>query len=110
MVDVRTSDMLKRELEIQGLQEYFWTDSKVVFGYINNEARRFHVFGANRIQRIKQSTDPEQWRYVTSEENPGDHVPEVSHQNSSCLPTSSQVQTFFGKKNFPKDKSRGESS
>ncbi|XP_064818501.1 uncharacterized protein LOC135536038 [Oncorhynchus masou masou] len=65
VVAVRTSDMLKKELEIQGLQEYFWTDSKVVLGYINKEARRFHVFVANRIQRIKQSTDPEQWRYVT---------------------------------------------
>nr|XP_046208328.1 uncharacterized protein LOC124037560 [Oncorhynchus gorbuscha] len=74
VVAVRTSDMLKKELEIQGLQEYFWTDSKVVLGYINNEARRFHVFVANRIQRIKQSTDPEQWRYVTSEENPADHA------------------------------------
>ncbi|XP_070293725.1 inositol polyphosphate-4-phosphatase type I A-like [Salvelinus sp. IW2-2015] len=37
-------------------------------------------------------------------------LPEVSHQNSSRLPTGSQVQTFFGKKNFPKDKSMGESS
>lgn len=74
VVAVRTSDMLKRKLDIQGLQEYFWTDLKVVIGYINNEARRFHVFVANRIQRIKQSTDPEQWRYVTSEENPADHA------------------------------------
>ena len=69
----RTSAMLRNELEIDDLKEYFWTDSKVVLGYINNDARRFHVFVANRIQRIKSTTDPEQWQYVKSEDNPADH-------------------------------------
>ena len=58
VVAVRTSDMLRRELEIQDLQEFFWTDSTVVLGYLNNDARRFQVFVANRIQRIKKSTKP----------------------------------------------------
>ena len=71
---VRISDLLRRELEIDCLREFFWTDSKVVIGYINNDARRFHVFVANRVQRIKQSTEPVQWRYVASEDNPADHA------------------------------------
>lgn len=29
---------------------------------------------ANRVQRIKETTDPSQWRHVTSEENPADHA------------------------------------
>ncbi|XDV25278.1 hypothetical protein PO909_029222 [Leuciscus waleckii] len=74
VVAVRTSDMLQRELEIQDLQEFFWTDSTVVLGYINNDARRFQVFVANRIQRIKSSTMPEQWAHVASEDNPADHA------------------------------------
>ncbi|XP_051519046.1 uncharacterized protein LOC127420658 [Myxocyprinus asiaticus] len=74
VVAVQTSDLLRKELEIDDLQEYFWTNSKVVLGYINNDARRFHVFVANRIQCIKQSTDSKQWRYVTSEENPADYA------------------------------------
>ncbi|KAK5859400.1 hypothetical protein PBY51_020957 [Eleginops maclovinus] len=74
VVAVRTSDMLRNELEIQDLQEYFWTDSTVVLGYINNDARRFQVFVANRIQRIKSSTKPEQWFHVASEDNPADHA------------------------------------
>ena len=74
VVAVRTSDLLKKELEIKDLEEYFWTDSRVVLGYINNEARRFHVFVANRIQRIKQSTNPRQWNHVSSEDNPADHA------------------------------------
>ncbi|XP_051816280.1 uncharacterized protein LOC127537608 [Acanthochromis polyacanthus] len=74
VVAVRTSDLLRKELELEEVTEVFWTDSKVVLGYVNNEARRFHVFVANRIQRIKESTDPSQWRYVASEENPADHA------------------------------------
>ena len=74
VVAVRSSDMLLKELDIENLQEFFWTDSTVVLGYINNDARRFQVFVANRIQRIKASTKPEQWAYVASEENPADHA------------------------------------
>lgn len=37
--------MLREELELKIDQEFFWTDSQVVLGYINNEARRFHIFG-----------------------------------------------------------------
>ncbi|XP_073671735.1 uncharacterized protein [Paramisgurnus dabryanus] len=74
VVAAKTSVMLKNELEIESLQEYFWTDSRVVLGYINNDARRFHVFVANRIQRIKSTTDPAQWHFVRSEDNPADHA------------------------------------
>lgn len=73
VVAARMSDMLRKELEIDA-QEVFWTDSKVVLGYVNNDARRFHVFVANRIQRIKDSTRPDQWRHVSSEDNPADHA------------------------------------
>lgn len=50
----------------------FYTDSCVVLGYIYNEKRRFHVYVSNRIQRIRRSTNPEQWHYVSSEHNPAD--------------------------------------
>ncbi|XP_053363240.1 uncharacterized protein LOC128533064 [Clarias gariepinus] len=74
VVAVRVSDLLRAELEIQDLQEFFWTDSTVVLGYINNDARRFQVFVANRVQRIKYSTTAEQWAYIASEDNPADHA------------------------------------
>lgn len=74
VVAARTSVMLRNELEISDLKERFWTDSKVVIGYVNNDAKRFHVFVANRIQRIKSLTDPQQWHYVQSEHNPADHA------------------------------------
>ena len=44
---VRISQQLQRELEYTIDQGYFWTDSKVVLGYIANESRRFHVSARN---------------------------------------------------------------
>lgn len=74
VISVTMSNMLKQELEYTEIQNYFWTDSQVVLGYINNEARRFHTFVANRVQKIHLSTTPQQWRYVPTNENPADHA------------------------------------
>ena len=71
---VRISQQLRRELSYHIDQEYFWTDSKVVLGYISNESRRFHVFVANRVQEIQNSTSVEQWNHVESKQNPADEA------------------------------------
>lgn len=60
VTSVRISDVAKRELEIKDLQDYYWSDSKVVLGYVNNDAKRFHTFVASHIQRIRSSTNPAQ--------------------------------------------------
>lgn len=52
VVSVNVSKILREELRYTDITEFFWTDSNVVLGYINNEARRFHTFVANRVQRI----------------------------------------------------------
>ena len=74
MCSVRISQQLQRELEYTIDQEYFWTDSKVVLGYIANESRRFHVFVANRVQEIQENTSVDQWKYVESKQNPADEA------------------------------------
>ena len=71
---VRISQQLRLELSYHIDQEYFWTESKVVLGYIINESRRFHVFVANRVQEIQNSTSVEQWNHVESKQNPADEA------------------------------------
>ena len=71
-LSVKISKMLKNELDIHVDDEIFWTDSKVVLGYINSDVRRFKVFVANRAQQIKDHTSPKQWHYVESSSNPAD--------------------------------------
>ena len=72
LVSVKISALLQRELEYENVTEWFWTDSKIVLGYIANNARRFHVFVANLVQQIRDQTDSSQWRYVGTRENPAD--------------------------------------
>lgn len=74
VISARLSVMLKTELGMQIDEEFFWTDSQVVLAYISNEARRFHVFVANRVQLIRETTNPAQWHYVDTAENPADHA------------------------------------
>lgn len=64
--------MLVKELGYKDIKETYWTDSKVVLGYIQNKARRFHIYVANRVQRIHDVSSPEQWFYVKSEDSPAD--------------------------------------
>ncbi|KAM9709232.1 uncharacterized protein ACNS7B_023621 [Menidia menidia] len=73
-ISAAVSKLLREELDLKIDAEYFWTDSQVVLGYIKNEARRFHVFVANRIQRIRDVTDPNQWFYIETSQNPADHA------------------------------------
>lgn len=44
LVSVKTSAILRKELEYEEIMEVFWTDSKVVIGYISNDAWRFLMF------------------------------------------------------------------
>ncbi|XP_054600468.2 uncharacterized protein [Nothobranchius furzeri] len=74
VISAKVSVVLKCELDMKIDQEFFWTDSQVVLGYINNDARRFHIFVANRVQLIRDNSDPNQWHYVDTSENPADHA------------------------------------
>ncbi|XP_035985471.1 uncharacterized protein LOC118558973 isoform X4 [Fundulus heteroclitus] len=69
---VRVNKLLQKELQIQLEKPVFWTDSTTVLKYISSETRRFHTFVANRISVIREATDVNQWRYVSSKENPAD--------------------------------------
>ncbi|KAL4230450.1 hypothetical protein ACF0H5_010832 [Mactra antiquata] len=74
VLSVKISAFLRKELTVPIQDEYFWTDSRVVLAYINNEARRFHTFVCNCVQLIRNATKPTQWFYVDSRNNPADHA------------------------------------
>jgi len=72
VVSVKVAIFLHQEFDIEISDETFWTDSKVVVGYIRNEAKRFHIFVANRVQLIRDYSSLDQWRYVSTNDNPAD--------------------------------------
>ena len=59
---------------------FFWTDSKVVLGYIANETKRFHLFVANCVGFIHSNSDKGQWNYVPGSQN----VSDIASRGSSA--------------------------
>ena len=71
---VELVDLISTEIDLQIDTTTFYTDSKVVLGYIANETRRFYVYVSNRVQRIRRSSHHDQWNFVPTEQNPADHA------------------------------------
>ncbi len=86
---VEVAELVESELDISVDSLQFYTDSKVVLGYIYNQTRRFYVYVSNRVQRIRKFTKPEQWHYICTTQNPADHatrsVPAAELNNTTWL-------------------------
>ena len=61
--------LIRNELEHPIHDTIYWTDSTIVFQYICNESRRFHMFVANRVVMIQSK-----WRHVDTCANPADFL------------------------------------
>ena len=72
VLSAQAAKRIIRELQLNINEVVFYTDSKVVLGYIQNEKRRFYVYVANRVQLIRSISHPSQWRYVDTLINPAD--------------------------------------
>ena len=56
-VSAKVAAMVKKQISIDLVSEFYWTDSQIVLGYIQNDARRFRIFVANRVQQIRECTN-----------------------------------------------------
>ena len=50
----------------------FWSDSMNVLYWIRGKGKQYLSFLANRIGEIQSQSNPEQWQYVETDENPAD--------------------------------------
>ena len=72
---VLATEIYETVLEDCGLsfdETFFYSDSRVVLGYIQNKTRRFYTYVSNRVDKILRLTKPEQWLYVNTADNPAD--------------------------------------
>ena len=67
---VEMADVIVEETDAELQATKFYTDSKIMLGYIHNTTWRFHVYISNRVAHIRKSTDPEQWHFISTEHNP----------------------------------------
>ena len=73
-VSVKIAALLISELEIEGLETFYWVDNKIVLGYIFNHTRQYKIFVANRVQVIESYTGGKNWNYVDTKDNPADYA------------------------------------
>ena len=84
---VRIDRALREELELTIDKSVFWSDSTSVLQYIRNQGRRFRTFVANLLAVIRDGSQPTQWKYVPTSDNPADlvsrgaSVEELIHQS-----------------------------
>ena len=71
---IRLADNIKKEVTCSIDETFYWSDSKVVLCYLQNEGRRFHEYIAVRVTEIRDSSSPNQWRHIPGRDNPADEA------------------------------------
>ena len=71
-LSIKMSKLIKKELHIEDYEETFWIDMKVILGYINNEVNCLKIIVANSVQAIKENSNIEQYKYISSKDNPAE--------------------------------------
>jgi len=69
---VELGEIVSDHLDIPLCDIEYYTDSKVVLGYIRNETRRFYTYVSNRVDRIRRLSSPSKWNFVPTDLNPAD--------------------------------------
>ncbi|XP_013416153.1 uncharacterized protein LOC106177802 [Lingula anatina] len=87
---VELRDVITSEIQLEIHEQRFYSDSRVVLGYLTNRTKRFYVYVANRVERILRSTSSEQWTYVPTNVNPADHA--TRPVTAEGLPATSWLQ------------------
>lgn len=81
--------ILREELKLRSDRKYFFGQilkSKLVTSTMKTE--RFQVLVANQVQRIQEPTDPRQWYYMDTAENPADHA-------SRCMKVTELINSYW---------------
>ena len=66
------TETVKENLDIKLHTVKYYTDSKVVLGYIHNQSRRFYTYVSNCVDKIRTVSSPNQWNFVPTYLNPAD--------------------------------------
>lgn len=68
----RLASRIEKNLNIKKENIYLWTDSSIVWYWINSHPSRFQVYVAHRVHEIQQLYPAKHWRHVRTHENPAD--------------------------------------
>lgn len=80
---------LKSILKLNFQKIVLWSDSTIVLSWLNKSPSTWHTYVANRVAEIQRLTNPSDWFYIPTEENPADIV------SRGCNPVSLVNSTLW---------------
>ncbi|KAK9754938.1 Pao retrotransposon peptidase [Popillia japonica] len=72
VVSSQLSNKFKQDLRIPFHREYYWCDSQITLHWIKSSSNKWETYVANRVAEIQTLTNPSDWYYIRSEDNPAD--------------------------------------
>ena len=72
VIGLQLTKQISSPLEIPLSQTTFWVDSMNVIYWIHGQSRNYKPFVSHRVGEIHEQSDPNQWRYVPTKQNPAD--------------------------------------
>ena len=87
LLAARTASEILKSFTIKMSGTRYFTDSKIVLGYLRNTTTSFKNYVERRIRAIKQLTSVDDWFYVPSANNPADYAtrPSTPQQLASSI-------------------------
>ena len=70
----RMSKFVTHALAKGDIATFFWTDSKICLGWINQGAQKCKAYVCNRVKEIIECAPARFWQYCPTEKNPADLV------------------------------------
>jgi hypothetical protein len=74
LISARLVDNIRKALQdfLKIHAIFFWSDSTVALNWIGSVCKEYKQFVENRVQEIRRLTDPNDWRYCPTKDNPAD--------------------------------------
>ncbi|CAG9137857.1 unnamed protein product [Plutella xylostella] len=85
LLAARLADTLIKEHRLNVTKRFFWCDASVVLHWINNDARNYKTFVANRLGEIDELTEINEWRYIPTKLNVADLATRDSFDNDTFM-------------------------
>ncbi|KAL0839170.1 hypothetical protein ABMA28_017138 [Loxostege sticticalis] len=77
LIGARLATTIIREHRWQPHRVVYWTDSRTVLHWINNDRVRYPPYVAHRLNEISELTEPEQWKWVPTRDNVADDATRI---------------------------------
>lgn len=80
-------DSVRNALELKSIPYFLWSDSTIALQWINKGIHELKIFVANRVKKIRNVSEAQNWHHVRTNENPADLVSrgisadEIVHNN-----------------------------